>query len=184
MFKSNGFFFLLRYISSVQFSRSVVSDSLWPHDCSMPGLPVHHRLTEFTQTHVHQVGDAIQPSHPLSSPSPPAPILPNIRVFSGESSLHTRWPKYGSLASASFLPKNTQDWSPLEWTGWISLQSKGFSSLLQHHSSNASILQHSAFLMVQLTSIQDYWKTIAFTRQPLSEKISLSLLFNMLSNLS
>ena len=59
-------------ISSVQFSRSVVSDSLRPHDRSTPGLPVHHQLLEFTQTHVHRVGDAIQPSHPLSSPSPPA----------------------------------------------------------------------------------------------------------------
>ena len=58
---------------SVQFSRSVVSDSLWPHDHSMPGLPVHHQLPEFTQTHVLRVSDAIQPSHPLSSPSPPAP---------------------------------------------------------------------------------------------------------------
>ena len=59
--------------SSVQFSRSVVSDSLHPMNCSMPGLPVHHQLPEFTQTHNHRVGDAIQPSHPLSSPSPPAP---------------------------------------------------------------------------------------------------------------
>ena len=61
------------YISSVQFSRSVVSDSLQPMSCSTPGLPVHHQLLEFTQTHVHLVSDAIQPSHPLSSPSPPAP---------------------------------------------------------------------------------------------------------------
>jgi len=61
------------YISSVQFSCSVVSDSLWPHDHSTPGLPVHHQLPEFTQTHVHWAGDAIQPSHPLSSPSLPAP---------------------------------------------------------------------------------------------------------------
>ena len=60
-------------ICSVQFSRSVVSDSLWPHESSTPGLPIHHQLLEFTQTHVHRVGDAIQPSHPLSSPSPPAP---------------------------------------------------------------------------------------------------------------
>ena len=58
---------------SVQFSRSVVSDSLWPHECSTSGHPVHHQLPEFTQTHVHRVGDAIQPSHPLLSPSPPAP---------------------------------------------------------------------------------------------------------------
>ena len=62
-----------RKISSVQFSRSVMSNSLRPHDCSTPGLPVHHQLLEFTQTHVHWVGDAIQPSHPLSSPSPADP---------------------------------------------------------------------------------------------------------------
>ena len=87
------------YISSVQFSRSVVSDSLWPHDHSTPGLPVHHQFSEFTQTHVHRVCDAIQPSHPLSSPSPPAPIPPSIRLFSNESTLRIRWPKYWSFST-------------------------------------------------------------------------------------
>ena len=70
---------------------------------STPGLPVHPQLPEFTQTHVHQVGDAIQPSHPLSSPSPPAPIPPSIRVFSNESTLRMRWPKYWSF-SFSIIP--------------------------------------------------------------------------------
>ena len=79
---------------------------------STPGLPVHHQLPEFTQTHVHQVGDAIQPSHPLSSPSPPAPIPPSIRVFSNESTLRMRWQSTGVSALASFLPKNTQGRSP------------------------------------------------------------------------
>ena len=69
-----------------------------PMDCSTPGPPVHHQLLEFTQTHVHCVGDAIQPSHPLSSPSPPAPNLSRIRVFSNESALRTRWPKYWSFS--------------------------------------------------------------------------------------
>ena len=98
-------------------------------NCSMPGLPARHQLPEFTQTHVHGVSDAIQPSHPLSSPSPPVPSPSQHQslfqwVFStwGGQSI-------GVSASASFLPKNTQVWSPLEWTGWISLQSS--CSLLQ-----------------------------------------------------
>ena len=83
----------------------------------------------------------------------PPSIFPSIRVFSNESALRIRWPKYWS-----FIPINTQDWSPLGYTGWTSLQSKGLKSLLQHHSSKASILQCSAFFLVQLTSMHDYWK--------------------------
>jgi len=93
-----------------------------PMNRSTPGLPVHHQLPEFTQTHVHRVSYAIQPSHPLSSPSPPAPnpsqhhSLPTRQLFpwGGQST--------GVSALASFLPKNTQGWSPSEWTGLISLQ--------------------------------------------------------------
>ena len=86
--------------SSVQFS-SVAQSCLTLCDlmnCSTPGLHVHHQLPEFTQTHVHRVGDAIQPSHPLSSPSLPAPNTPSIRVFSNESTLRMRWPKYWSFS--------------------------------------------------------------------------------------
>ena len=84
--------------NSVQFSRSVMSDSLWPHYCSTPGLPVHHQLPEFTQTHVHRVSGAIQPSHPLSSPSPPAPNPSQHQSLFHESTLLMRWPKYWSFS--------------------------------------------------------------------------------------
>ena len=102
-----------------------------PMNHSTPGLPVHHQLQEFTQTHDHQVCDAIKPPHPLLSPSPQPSIPPSIKVFSSESTLHMRWPNRVS-ALASFLPKNIQDWSPLEWTGWISLQSKGLSRVFSN----------------------------------------------------
>ena len=115
---------------SVQFS-SVTQSCLTlcnPMNCSTPGLPVHHQLLESTQTHVIEL---VMPSnylilcHPLLLlPS----IFPSIRVFSNESALRMRWPKFiGVSALASVLPMNTQDWSPLGWTGWISLQSKGLS---------------------------------------------------------
>ena len=122
-----------------------------PMNCSTPGLPVHYKLPESTQTHVHQVSDAIQPSHPLLSLSPPPSIFPSIRVFSNESALHIRWPKYWSF-SFNISPSNEhQDWSPLGWTGWISLQSKELSRVfLQHHSWKASILGCSAVFLVQL----------------------------------
>ena len=89
-----------------------------PMNCSTPGLPIHHQLPELTQTHVHWVGDALQPSHPLSSPSPPAPSPSQHQsLFQWVSSSQST----GVSALASFLPKNTQGWSPSEWTGWISL---------------------------------------------------------------
>ena len=89
-------------------------------DCSSPGLPVHHQLPESTQTHVHQVGNAI---HHLILCCPLLclpPIPPSIRVFSNESTLCIRWPKYWSFSFNISLPVNTQDWSPLGWTGWMS----------------------------------------------------------------
>ena len=138
---------------SVQFSSVTQSCPTLcdPMNHSTPGLPVHHQLPEFTQTHVHQVRDAIQPSHPLSSPSPPPPIPPSIRVFSNESTLHMRWPKYWSC-SFSIIPSKEipgliscrMDWlDPLAVQGTLR-------SLLQHHSSKASILQLSAFFIIQL----------------------------------
>ena len=117
----------------------------------MPGLAVHHQLPEVIQTHVHQVGDAIQPSCPLSSPSPPALNLSQHRV-SNESVLRIRWPKYWSF---SFSTSPSNEYSGLisfrmDWLGLLAVQGT-LKSLLQHHSSKASILQHSAFFIVQLS---------------------------------
>ena len=118
-----------------------------PMNRSMPGLPVHHQLLEFTQTHVHR--SVMASSHLIvCSPLLLLPSMPpSIRVFSNESTLCMRWPKYWVSALASFLPKNTQDWSPLEWTGWISLQSKGLSRVF----SNTTVPKHQ-FFGTQLSS--------------------------------
>ena len=132
--------------SSVQFSHLVVSDCD-PMNCSMPGLPVHHQLPEPTQTHVHRVGDAIQPSHPLSSPSPPASIFPSIRDFSNSQLFPWGGQIIGVSATTSVLPVNTQDWSPLGWSGWIFLQSKGLSRVF----SNTTVEKHQ-FFSTQLSS--------------------------------
>ena len=149
---------------------------------STPGLPVHHQLPESTQTHVHWVDYAIQPSHPLLSRSPPALSLSQYQgLFQWVSSLHSGGQSIGVSALASALPMNTQDWCPLEWTGWISLQSKGLSRVLQHHGSKASILQCSAFFIVQLSHpYMTTGKTIALTRWTFVGKV-MSLVFNMLS---
>ena len=110
-------------------------------------------------------------------------IFTSIRDFSNESVICIRWPKLGVSASASVFPMNIQDWFPLGWTGWLSLQSKGLSSLLQHHSSKASILWRSAFFIVQLSHpYMTTGKTIALTRQTFIGKV-MSLLFYMLSRL-
>ena len=150
---------------------------------STPGLPVHHQLPESTQTHVHWVGDAIQPSHPLSSLSPPA-----LNLSQHQGLFKWGAQSIGVSASTSVLPMNTQDWSPLGWTGWISLQPespwlKTLKSHLQHHSSKASILRRSAFFIVQLSHpYVTTEKTIVLTRWAFVAKV-MSLLFNMLSRL-
>ena len=153
---------------------------------STKGLPVHHQLPEFTQTHVHGVSDTMQPSHPLSSPSPPAFNLSQRQGLFNESVLHIRWPKYWSFTFSISPSNNIQDWFPLGWTGWISLQSKGLSSLLQHHSSKASILRHSPFFTVQLSHpYMTTGKTIPWLCWLCWNFIGkvISLLFNMLSSL-
>ena len=155
-----------------------------PMNLSTPGLPVHNQLPEFTQTHVHQVSDAIQPSHPLSSPCPPPPIPPSIRVFSNESTLHIRWPKYWSF-SLSIIPYKEHPGLVsfrIDWLDLLSVQGT-LNSLLQHHSSKASMLQCSAFFTVQFSHpYMSPGKTIALTRRIFVGKV-MSLLFNMLSRL-
>ena len=113
---------------------------------------VHHQLPESTQTHVHGVGDDIQPSHPLLSPSRLPPILPSIGVFSNESTLHMRWPKYWSF-SFNIRPSNEHPGLisfRMDWLDLLAVQGT-LKHLLQHHSSKASILQHSDFLTIQLS---------------------------------
>ena len=124
-----------------------------PMNCSIPGFPVHHQLSESTQTHVHWVGDDIQPSHPLSSPSPPAVNLSQHQgFFSNESALCISWPKYWSF-SFNISPSNEHPWLisfRMDWLDLLAVQGT-LKSLLQHHNSKASILQPSAFFIVQLS---------------------------------
>ena len=150
--------------------------------CSTPGFPVHHQLPEFTQTHVHWVGDAIQPSHPLSSPSPPALNLCSIGVFSNDSVCHIRWPKYWSFGF-SISPSNEHPGLisfRMDWLDLLAVQAT-LKRLLQHHSSKASIFRCSAFFTVQLSHpYMTTGKTIALTRRTFVGKV-MSLLLNMLS---
>ena len=104
-----------------------------PMDCSKPGFPAHHQLPELAQTHVHGVSDAIQPSHPLSSPSSRAPNpVPASKSFPMSHLFAWGGQSTGVSALTSFLPKKSQGWSPSEWTGWISLQSKGLSRVFSN----------------------------------------------------
>ena len=153
-----------------------------PMDYSTPGFPVHHKLPELAQTYIHRVNDATHPSHHLSSPPPPS-IFPSIRVFSSESVLRIRWPKYWSF-SFSISPSN--EYSGLisfriDWLDLLAVQGI-VKSLFQHHSSKASIFWFSAFFMVHLSHPYIPGKTIALTRWTFVGKV-VSLLFNMLSRL-
>ena len=147
-------------------------------DCSTPGFFVRHQLLEFTQTHVHRVGDAIQPSH-LCRPLLLLPsIFPSIRVFSSESALHIKWPKYWSF---SFSIRSSNEYSGLisfrmDWLDLLAVQGT-LKSLLQHHSSKASIFCHSAFFTIQLShSYMATGKTIALTRWTFVDKVMSLLL--------
>ena len=170
--------------SSVQFSRSVVSDSLWPHEsqharppCPLPTPGVYLNSCPSSRWCHPAIWPSVIPfSSCLQSLTASGSFtMSQLFAWGGQSTVVS--------ASASVLPMNIQDWSPLGWTDWISLQSKVLSSLFQHHNSKASILRHSAFFTVQL--IYPYMttgKTIALTRWTFVGKI-MSLLFNMLSRL-
>ena len=151
---------------------------------STPGLPVHHQLPESTQTYVHWVGDAIQPSTLCRPLLLLPPIPPSIRVFSNESTLHMRWPKYWSF-SFSISPSNEHPGLisfRVDWLDLLAVQGT-LKSLLQHHGSKASVLRCSAFFTVQHSHpYRTTGKTIALTRWTFGSKV-MSLLLNMLSTL-
>ena len=146
----------------------------------MPDFPVHHQLPGLAQTPVHQVSDAIQPSHPLSSPSPPTFNLSQHQVFSNESVLRIRWPKYWNF-SCSISPYNIYSGLISFRTDWFDLAVPGtLKSLLQHYCSKAPLLQPSAFFIVQLSHpYMTTGKTIELTRWTFVSKV-MSLFFNML----
>ena len=184
------YYFTLYYIQLLQARKrfSSVAQSCPtlcdPMNSSTSGLPVHHQLSEFAQTHVYRVGDAIQPSHPLSSPSPPAPNPSQHQGLFHESTLPMRWPKFWSF-SFSISPFNEHPEMISFRMDWLDLQAvQGtLKSLLQHHSSKASILRRSAFFIVQLSHLyMTTGKTIDLTRWSFVGKV-MSLLLNMLSRL-
>ena len=153
------------HILSVQFSSITQSCPTLcdPMDCSTPGFPVHHELPELAQTHVHWVGDAIQPSHPVVPLSSCLQSFPASGSFAMSQLLASGDQSIGVSASTSVLPMNAQDWSPLGLTGWISLQSKGFSGVFsntQFKSINSLAL--SLLYGPNLTFIHDHWKNHSF----------------------
>ena len=149
--------------AAFHFSHSVMSNSLRPHGVQHTRPPFHHQLPDFTQTHVHWVSEAIQPSHPLSSPSPPVFNLSQNQGLSNESALCIRWPSIGVSVSTSVFPMNTQEWSSLGWTGRISLQFRRLSkSSPTPQFKSISSLALSFLNSPALTSIHDYWKNHRF----------------------
>ena len=144
-------------LSSVQFS-SVAQSCLTlcdPMNCSTPGLPVHHQLPEFTQAHVHRVGDAIQPSHPLLSLLLLPSFLPSIEVFSKESVLHIRWPKYWNV---SIRPSNEHPGLisfRMDWLDLLAVQGT-LKSFLQHHSSKKRKLNAKELMLLNCGVGEDF----------------------------
>ena len=135
-------------LSSVQYSCSVMSNSLWPHESQHARPPCPSRTHGVHSTHVHRVGDAIQPSHPLSSLSSPAPNPSQHQgLFQWVNSSTWGGQSIGISASKSVLPVNTQDWSPLGWTSWTFLQYKGLSRVF-----SSTTVQKHQFFYIQLSS--------------------------------
>ena len=168
------------YYCSLAHSCPALCDSI---DRSKPGFPVLHRLLALAQTHVHWVGDAIHPSCPLLSPSPPTSFPASTRSFLMNQLFISRGQSIGVSVSVLVLPMNIQTWFPLGLTGWISLLSKGLSRVC----SNTTVQSHQFFGTQllhgpALTSTHNYWKTIVLTVQNFVGKV-MSLLFNMLSRL-
>ena len=153
-----------------------------PMNCSTPGFPVLHHFLQLTQTHVHRVGDAIQPSHPLSSPFPPTFSLSQYQGLFQSVRSCIRWPKYRSFSISPFNEYSGLIFFRIFWLDLLAVQGT-LKSLLQHHSSKVLILQHSAFFIVQLSHLyMTTGKTIALIRRTFVGKV-MSLLFNMLSRL-
>ena len=160
-----------------QFS-SVAQSCLTPCDPmnhSTPGLPAHHQLPEFTQTYVHKVGDAIQPSHPRSAPSPPAPNPSQHQSLSNELTLCMRWTKYWSF-SFNISPSNEHSGQIFRMNQFDVLAvQETLKSCLQHYSSKASIFQHSAFFIVQLSHpYMTTWKNHSFDYMDLCKRNNVS----------
>ena len=144
-------------------------------DCSMQGLPVNHHLPEFTQTHVHWVGDAIKWSHPLLSPSPLSSIIPSIRVFSSESVLHIMRPKYRSF-SFSLSPSNEHSGLisfRMDWLDLLAVQGT-LKSLLQHHNSSINSSGLTFLYGSTHTSVHDYWKNHSFDQMDVCRQSNVS----------
>ena len=145
-------------------------------DCSVLVFPALHRLLELAQTHVHWVGDAIQPSHPFSLPFSSCPeSLPASRSFPVSRFFTSSGQSIGASAPASVLAMNIQGWFPLGWTGLISLLSKGLSRVFQHHNSKASLLWCSVFFIVHSYIVHDYWKNHCFDNMNLCQQNDLSI---------
>ena len=158
--------------TSVQFSSVAQSCPTLcnPINRSTPGLPVHHQLPEFTQTHVHRVGDAIQPSHSLSSPSPPAPNPSQHQSLSNESTLRMRWPKYCSFSFSIIPSKVIPGLISFRTDWWISLQSKGLSRVF----SNTTVQKHQIFGAQLSSQSNSHNHTRPLEKQPWLDRLLLA----------